>query len=268
MSELGKALVTGASAGIGAAYADRLAARGHSLLVTGRDSERLEAQAAQLRQSYGVEVETMLADFANRADVLKVEAAIRADSAITMVVNNAGTGNRTSRLIEEMDIDMLEEGVEVNAVAVQRLSVAAVQEFLKRGGGTLVNVASVAALHPERVTPSYAAAKAFVVSLSQSLHEKLKDRGVRVQVVLPGATRTQFYRHGDRSPTEIFPAEMLMEPEDCVDAALAGLELGEVVTIPALPDLGEWERFEAARHALDPDLSHRLPGARYGLAKA
>lgn len=259
-SPKGTALVTGASSGIGAVYADRLARRGFDLILVARNRERLEALAAKLVRETGRKVEVLPADLTNRQDIAQVEAALRTRGDITMLVNNAGFGAAAPLLAS--DVDKMEEMIALNVSVLTRLTYAAAPGFVERGTGTLVNIASIVAISPETLNGVYGGSKAFVLALSQSLQHELKDKGVRVQAVLPGATATEFWGVAG-VPMEHLPKEIVMTAQDMVDAALAGLDQGEQVTIPALPDLAEWEAFDAARRAMSARLSSTTPAARY-----
>lgn len=256
----GAALVTGASGGIGAVYADRLARRGHDLILVARNAERLGTLAAQLRRETGRKVEVLVADLSVRSELLKVETRLARDAEICMLVNNAGFNIGASFC--ESDPDSLEAMVQLNAVALTRLSRAAAPAFVSRGVGTIINIASIVALAPRILNGVYSATKAYVLTLSQALQHEIGAKGLRVQVVLPGAIRTEFW---DVSgiPVSGLPASMVMSAEHLVDAALAGLDLGEQVTIPSLPNAADWTQFEASREALVPLLSRSTPGARY-----
>ncbi|HEX7866329.1 MAG TPA: SDR family oxidoreductase [Variovorax sp.] len=256
----GTALVTGASSGIGAVYADRLARRGFDLILVARNRERLEALAAKLTRETGCKVEVLPADLTDRKDIALVEAALRTRGDVTMLLNNAGFGAAAPLL--GSDIDRMEEMIELNVSVLTRLTYAAVPGFVERGAGTLVNIASIVAISPETLNGVYGGTKAYVLALSQSLQHELKDKGVRVQAVLPGATATEFWGVAG-VPMEHLPKEIVMTAEDMVDAALAGLDQGEQVTIPALPDLTEWDAFDAARRAMSGRLSSTAPAARY-----
>ena len=254
------ALITGASSGIGATYADRLARRGHDLVLVARDVTRLEALANRLRASTGVRVEVFPADLARPEDVLRVAGRIGGDPAIGMLVNNAGMA--VSGPVAAADPTKLAAMVQLNVAAASQLAVAAAQAFAARGSGTIVNLASVLALAPELFNGVYNATKAFMLVLSQSLQHELAGSGVRVQAVLPGATRTEIW---SRAGVDVatFPESFVMGVEEMVDAALAGLDQGEQVTLPALPEAADWAAFEAARLALQPNLSRDRPAARY-----
>jgi short-subunit dehydrogenase len=262
-SHSGTALVTGASTGIGAIYAERLARRGHGLILVARDRARLEALASRLQAETGRLPEVLAADLARDADLRRVEALLRDDGRIAMLVNNAGMAVAAPLL--SADPDRLEAMVRLNVVAAMRLAIAAARGFAARGRGTIVNIASVLALAPERFNGAYSGTKAFVLNLSQALQGELEGSGVRVQAVLPGATRTEIWQ---RAGVDVgsFPPDMVMEVGEMVDAALAGLDAGEAVTIPSLHDMADWQRFEAARQALGPNLSRSQAAPRYGRA--
>jgi short-subunit dehydrogenase len=264
-NDKGVAVVTGASAGIGAVYADRLAKRGYDLVVTARDGARLEALAARLRNETGVVVTVTPADLADSTGLHAVETLLRTNDRITLLVNNAGAIG--PRSLAEPDLDALEALIKLNVVAATRLSGAAVQGFLARGKGTIVNISSVLALMPERVTGVYSATKAYLLTLSRAQQAELGPRGVHVQVVLPAATRTEIW---ERSGIDLksLPPGTVMSSEDMVDAALLGLDRGELVTIPSLPDIGQWEAYEAARTAMAPNFGQDRPAARYRVSEA
>jgi short-subunit dehydrogenase len=157
--------------------------------------------------------------------------------------------------------------IALNVNALMRLTYAAVPGFVARGGGTLINIASVVGIAPEVLNGVYGGSKAFVVALTQSLQHELKDKNIRIQAVLPGATATEFWGIAG-TPVEHLPGEIVMKAEDLVDAALAGLDQGEVITVPSLPDAADWQAYETARQKLMPNLSRSTPAARYGLAAA
>lgn len=256
----GTALVTGASSGIGAVYAQRLAARGFDLLLVARDQQRLEEAASTLRDEYGVQVEVLKADLTQKDDVLKLEQRLRSDSSISLLLNNAGVA--ADGLLANADTDLLERLIQLNVTAVTRLASAAAASFAKAGRGTIINIASVVALFPERFNATYSASKAYVLSLTQSLNAELDGTGVKVQAVLPGVTRTEIWERSGIDATQI-PAEMVMEAGEMVDASLAGLDQGELVTIPSLPNAADWDAFVAARLVMAPNLSKSQAAARY-----
>ena len=256
----GTALVTGASSGIGAVYAERLAARGFDLLLVARDQERLESAASKLRDAHGVQVEVLKADLTQKDEVIKLEQRLRSDSSISLLVNNAGVA--VNGLLANADPDVLEQLIQLNVTTLTRLAAAAASAFTRAGRGTIINIASVVALFPERFNATYSASKAYVLSLTQTLNAELEGTGVKVQAVLPGVTRTEIWERSGFDASGI-PAEMVMEAGEMVDAALSGLDQGELVTIPSLPDAGEWQAFVAARHVMAPNLSHSSAASRY-----
>jgi hypothetical protein len=260
-SQSGTALITGASSGIGSAYADRLAERGFDLILVARSGERLRALASAISDRTGRSVEVVQADLTDPHDLFRVESLLRADQSVTLLVNNAGIG--ATKPLLESDVDAMERMIDLNVTAAMRLAYAAAPGFAARGTGTIVNIASVVAVGPERLNGVYGGTKAFLLALSQSLHHELADRGVRVQAVLPGATATRFWSSLG-TPLESLPSRIVMSTEAMVGAALAGLDQGELVTIPSLPDSADWARFEDARLALQPNLSRAEPAARYG----
>jgi len=256
----GTALVTGASSGIGALYADRLAHRGHDLILVARDEERLAALADKLQGETGIAVRIVKADLVEPADRRRIEQILNDDSNITVLVNNAGIAS-TGPLLAS-DPDQLERMIQLNIVAVTRLGDAAAKAFAARKAGTIINIGSVTSLIPERFNGVYSGTKAFVLNYSQALQVELEPHGVRVQAVLPGATRTEIWERAGRS-LDSLPAEMLMDADEMVDAALAGLDQGELVTIPSLPDAADWDAFTAARFKLAPNLSRNAAAERY-----
>lgn len=261
----GVAVITGASSGIGAVYADRLARRGYDLLLVARNQGRMADLAEKLASETGRKIEILAADLTDSNDVAKVERVLREDSRITMLVNNAGIGAIAPLL--ESDIAEMTRMLALNVETLTRLTYAAVPAFVSRDAGAIINIASIVAIIPERLNGVYGGSKAFVLGFSQSLRHELANTGVQVQVVLPGATATDLWKLAGK-PVEELPREIVMSAEDMVDAALAGFGQGEFVTIPALPDAGQWEAYEAARQALSPNLSRSEPAARYGVRAA
>jgi short-subunit dehydrogenase len=259
-SSKGTALITGASSGIGAVYADRLAKRGYDLILVARNRERLDDLAKRLKDDTGRTVRVVAADLNDKIDLARVETLLRTDAGITVLVNNAGVAAVTPLL--DSDVDAMDDMITLNVRALTRLTYAAAPGLVARGGGAIVNIASIVGIAPERLNGVYGASKAYVIALSQSLHKELADKNVRVQAVLPGATATDLWAKAGR-PVEHLPSEIVMSTDDMVDAALAGLDQGELITIPSLPDVGDWEAYESARQKLAPNLSRKIPAARY-----
>jgi short-subunit dehydrogenase len=263
-SSKGTALITGASSGIGAVYADRLARRGHDLILVARNRERLDGLATRLAEDTGRSVRVIVADLNDSADLTQVEQGLRTDPTITILVNNAGFGSTAPLL--DADVDTMVRMIDLNVTALVRLTYAIVPAFVNRGGGTVINIASAMAIWPELLNGVYGGTKAFVLAFSLALHKELAERKLRVQAVLPGGTATGFWDVAG-TPLEQFPRELVMSAEDMVDAAIAGLDLGELVTIPSLPDVAEWDAYEAARQQMMPKLSLNSPAERYGVTR-
>lgn len=261
----GTALVTGASSGIGAIYADRLAKRGYDLILVARNRERLDALATRLADDAGRSVKAIVADLNSRSDLSRIEEVLRTDATITMLVNNAGVGAPATFL--GSDIDQMGRMIDLNVTALVRLTYAITPAFVKRGGGSIINIASAVGIAPEILNGVYGGTKAFVLAFSLSLHKEFAASKIRVQAVLPGATATDFWETAG-TPLEHVPVEMVMKGDDMVDAAMAGFDQGELVTIPSLPDRADWEAYEAARQNMIPKLSLSSPAARYGVTAA
>jgi short-subunit dehydrogenase len=259
----GLAVITGSSTGIGAVYADRLAHRGYDLLLVARNQDRLSDLARTLQSNTASKVETLAADLTDPNDLAKLEQILRDDSRVTLLVNNAGVAATTP--LVNSDVAAMSRMIALNVEAVTRLTYASVPAFVKRGAGVIINIASVVAVAPELLNGVYGGTKAYVLGFSQSLRHELANTGVKVQVVLPGATATDLWKIAGK-PIEELPKEIVMSAEDMVDAALAGFDQGEFVTIPALPDASQWQSYEAARQALMPNLSRAKPADRYSVA--
>lgn len=256
----GTALITGASSGIGALYAEQLAHKGYDLILVARDRARLDALAARITTATRRTVEVLAADLADRAQRAIVEAKLRDDASITLLVNNAGVGTHTPLL--DSDVERMEQMIALNVTALTRLAYAAMPGFVARGKGGIINISSIVAIAPEVLNGVYGGSKAFVLAFSQSLHHELAGKGIRVQAVLPGATATDFWATGGL-PLEHLPANIVMRAEDLVCSALVGFERGELVTIPSLQDVAHWDVYEGARKALAPHLSANTPAQRY-----
>ncbi|WP_223464462.1 SDR family NAD(P)-dependent oxidoreductase [Pseudomonas sp. GL-RE-26] len=260
LSSKGTALITGASSGIGAVYADRLARQGYDLILVARSQGKLNALANRLSDETGRTVEVVAADLTIKADSLRVEQILHNDASITLLVNNAGVGAVMPLLASPVD-DMAAM-INLNVTALMRLAYAAVPGFVARGTGTVINIASIVAIAPQILNGVYGGTKAFVLSLSQSMQHELADKGLRIQAVLPGATATDFWSEAG-NPVENLPKEIVMSAEDMVDAALVGLAAGEVVTIPGLHDGSQWDRYEAQRKTLSGLFGNCVAAPRY-----
>jgi short-subunit dehydrogenase len=258
----GTALITGASRGIGAVYADRLAKRGYDLILVARSEAPLKALSERLTRETGRSVTPLPADLTDKADLAKVEATVRGDPGIRMLVNNAGIASVAPLL--SADVEKMDDMIALNIRALTRLTYAAAPAFVARGAGTIINIASVVGISPEALNGVYGATKAYVIALSHSLQHELAGKGIRIQAVLPAATATEIWEIAGL-PWQNLPSEIVMSPEDMVDAALVGLDQGELVTLPSLQDGDEWTRFEAARRAISKRFGNSVPAPRYGI---
>lgn len=257
---LGTALITGASSGIGAIYADRLARRGYDLVLVARSRDKLDALASRISDETGRAVEVFPADLNDRASLAAVEAKLRDDASITLLVNNAGIGTHTPLL--DSNVETMTKMIDLNVTALTRLTYAAVPGFVARGKGAIINISSIVSIAPEVLNGVYGGSKAFVTAFSQSLHHELGGRGVRVQAVLPGATATDFWETGGLPVEHLDPA-IVMKATEMVDAALVGFDQGELITIPSLHAVEHWNDYEAARGAMAGVLSRNTPAPRY-----
>jgi short-subunit dehydrogenase len=251
-----KALITGASAGIGRTYARKLAPR-YDLVLVARDTARLTALAAEIGEA---SCEIVTADLTRDEDIAQVERKLESDPAIGFFLNNAGIATVEKSLLTS--VATIEKLVAVNVVAATRLCLAAGRAFTARKAGIIVNMASAVSVNPERFNAVYSGSKSFLLALSQALTKELTEAGVTIQTVLPGAVRTEIWERAGADVDKL-PPERVMEVADLVDAALKGLEMGERITIPSLPDYQDLLDAEAARLKLAPNLSRNHPAARY-----
>ncbi len=255
-----KAIVTGASTGIGAVYARKLAKRGYDLVTVARNAARLEANANRIREETGRAVEVIVADLSNQTEVLKLAQRITEDTTVAFLVNNAGVSSQGGMLQNTLaDAEAL---IAVNITAPTLLSIAAAKAFAERGGGAVVNISSVTAFVPEMFDGAYSGSKNYLINLTISLAGKTKDAGVRFQAVLPGPTDTEMWARS-QVPESVIPRSMIMNPEDLVEAALVGFDRGEVLSLPTFADEKVWAAYEAARKALGPYLAAGQPAPRY-----
>lgn len=224
-----RAWVTGASTGIGAAFARRLAKDHFDLVLVARSRDRLTELAGELNAAHGVAGEVMAADLTVAAELQRVADAAAADSALELLVNNAGFG--TIGPFAELDPGREDEEIRLNVVALTRLTRAVLPGLVERRRGSIINVSSLAAFQPAPRNATYGATKAFVNSFTESLHEELRGSGVRVQALCPGFTRTEFQERAGIDTGGI-PSFAWMSAEAVVDSSLAGLERGEVLCVP------------------------------------
>jgi short-subunit dehydrogenase len=221
------ALITGATAGIGAAFARRLAAEGHNLVLVARDTKRLQEQATELHDRHGIEAEVLTADLAQDDGIEAVERRL-ADrkNAVDLLVNNAGFGNK-GRFLEVSMADELTM-LKVHCEAVLRLTSAAAGAMRERGRGGVVNVASVAAFVPRG---TYGASKAWVVQFTQGAARDLAGSGVRLMALCPGFVRTEFHQRAGMG-TDNIPGWMWLDADKLVSTALSDLARGKTLSIP------------------------------------
>lgn len=226
-----RALVTGASSGIGEAIARRLAAEGSDLVVVARDTERLERLAAELSSAHGVEVEVLGADLGDAAQRRVVEGCLSDDAPVDLLVNNAGFG--THGRFAELPADGEEREVQVNVIALQRLTSAALGPMVERGHGHVLNIASIAALYPVPGSATYGATKAFVASFSDAVHEELRGTGVVVTASLPGFTRTEFQQRAQWEGQNSLPGFAWLTADEVARESLDGAWAGRARVVPA-----------------------------------
>ena len=251
-------LITGASSGIGAVYAERFASRGHDLVLVARDNAKLEILAERLRQEKGISVDVLPADLTQAADLARVEARLREDTRIGILINNAGIAQSGSFI--EQTPDSIESLIALNVTALTRLASAVTPRFVEAGEGAVVNISSIVGLAPEFAMSVYGATKAFVLFLSQGLNIELSSKGIYIQAVLPAGTYTEIW---DRAGIDINTLPKMMAVGELVDAALVGFDRRELVTIPPLHNAARWDALDTARQALLSDINQDEAAERY-----
>ncbi|MEN4937109.1 MULTISPECIES: SDR family oxidoreductase [unclassified Stenotrophomonas] len=258
MSLLPAVLITGASSGIGTVYAERFARRGHDLVLVARDTARLDALAVRLRHDTGVAIDVLPADLTLRSDLATVEARLREDARIGILINNAGIAQ--SGGFTEQSADSIEQLITLNTLALTRLAAAVAPRLANAGEGAIINIGSVVGLAPEFGMSVYGATKAFVLFLSQGLSLELTPKGVYVQAVLPATTRTEIWQ---RAGIDINTLPEVMDVGELVDAALVGFDRRETVTIPPLHVAERWDTLDASRQGLLSDIRQAQAAERY-----
>jgi len=231
LDSVGEAVITGASAGIGRVFAERLARRGHDLVLVARRAERLESLAAEVESAHGVRAEALPADLTNDADLRRVEARIESSRRLGILVNAAGFGTLPD--FHEEERLQVERMLRLHILAVARLTHAALQKMLPARCGAIVNVSSMAAFFQSPGGLLYCSTKAWMNSFTEGLHLLVHGTGVKVQALCPGFTLTEFHdaMGFDRS---LVPGGWWQRAEDVVAASLDGLEKGRVVVVPGL----------------------------------
>lgn len=257
---LGVAIVTGASSGIGAAYAEQLAGRGYKLILVARRRDRLALLADKIMSSHGIESEIVAADLTSKVDLALLEEDIAKRDDISLLVNNAGSGAMGPTA--EFDADRIEGLIRLNVVALARLSHAALAGFRTRGAGGLINIGSIVSYGPSPIAATYTATKAFVSNFTRSLQMEYGDGEIAIQLVQPGPVKSEFFE-ASQVPPGIFPEASFMTPEQLVRAAMLGFDRGETVTTPSLADLSGWEQLEKARKEFLAAATSGLVASRY-----
>jgi short-subunit dehydrogenase len=255
-----QALITGASSGLGLAFAERLAADGYDLMLVARRRDRLEALAKRLRAKGG-KVEVIGADLADRTALKMIEARLTADPP-ALLVNNAGFGGYGPFI--DIDPNLLDQQIAVHITALTHLTRAALPGMVARGGGAIINVASSFAFTasikmPTRKRANYAATKAFINTFTELLSHELEGTGVKVQALCPGVVRTEFHDQLGGRPEGV----PVLDPAEVVGASIAGLAMGEVICVPQLPDKSALEGLAQAQQALWGQTRSDKVAARY-----
>ena len=234
MSTWDRALVTGASSGLGQTFATQLAAEGTDVVLVARSAEQLEELASNLRAAHDVEAEVLAADLVTAEGRAAVEDRLRDDERpVDLLVNNAGFGT-IGRLVQQ-DVEAQARMVELNVTTVVRLSHVAAWQMAERGHGGILNVSSLSAFQPLPTMATYAATKAAVSSFTQALHEELLGTGVHVTTLSPGFTRTSFAAAAGATETaDAIPAALWMEPEPVCRAGLQGVASNRASVVPGL----------------------------------
>jgi short-subunit dehydrogenase len=255
------AVVTGASSGIGVAYAERMAERGYDLILVARRRDRLEDVAKRIKIKTNRAVEIVTADLSDAKDLLRIEALLTEREDIDVLINNAGLGalGPTSKVAA----DALENLIRINILALTRLTHAVLSGFLRRNTGTIINIASMIAVMPTPSGAGYSGSKAYVLNFTRSLQMELAKTNIIVQAVLPGPVRTEFFEASGLTAAP-FPNELFMSAEQLVDTALQALAQGELVCFPSLENASLWSDLENARIALSRALMQSgSPATRY-----
>jgi short-subunit dehydrogenase len=258
--EMGTAVVTGASSGLGEVFAERLAKRGYNLKLVARRKERLDALAEKLQNKYGIKVTNLVADLGSETDLEKVAEDLRTDNSITLLINNAGTS--TLSAVATTSVTKQKEMVNVNVTALMLLSAAVLPTFIKKNEGTLINIASVLGFYTLPISAIYSGTKGFVVQYTLGLQEEVKGTNIQVQLVNPATTATEIWEVGG-VPLSALEQSTIMTTEDCVDAILAGLDKGELITHPSVHDQKLIDAYEDARIKLFQGSQSGQPAERY-----
>jgi len=259
-STKGTAVVTGASSGLGAVFADRLASRGYDLILVARRADRLDALQTRLSSQYSISVKAAVADLATKADLDSLVEKLRDDKSITMLVNDAGAASMKP-LVSIGDAE-LHPMIYVNMTALTRLTLAVLSGFKERDHGTIINIGSSLAVYTPPHTAIYSATKAYVMNFTLGMQQELVGTKVVAQLVLPAKTATEIWKNSD-VPLSSLNQSVVMTAENCVDAALSGLDQGELATFPSVEDYQLWLDFEDVRRQLFDATQTGKPASRY-----
>jgi uncharacterized protein len=262
MSDRRTAVITGASSGIGAVYADRLAKRGYDLVLVARRLDRLEGLADKIKKAHGVNVEALQADLEKDSDVAKVERLLSANPAVRVLVNNAGLARL--KPLEQAPLQDSLAQIALNITALTRLTHAVLPAFRKLNEGVIINIASVLSIHAWSASAVYSGTKGFVMNFTRGLQDEFANTGVKVQLVNPASTATEIWDNSG-IPLAALNQESIMTTENMVDASLAGLDMGEKITWPSVADASLWDKYDAARSALFAATQTGKPAPRYNL---
>ena len=260
INKKGTAVVTGASSGLGEIFADRLAQRGYNLILVARRKERLELLAEKLQSKHRVNVTIVVADLSSEADLQNVADDLKNDESITLLINNAGTA--TLAPSTTTSVAQQKAMVDVNVTALMILSNAVLPLFIAKNEGTIINIASVLGLYSLPFSSVYSGTKGFVIQYTRGLQQELKETNVRVQLVNPATTATEIWEVGG-VPLSALEQSTIMSTEDCVDAALSGLDNGELATYPSVNDQKLIDTYEDARIKLFSGSQNGKPAERY-----
>lgn len=267
--ELGVAIVTGASAGLGRVYADRLAKQGYDLILVARRGDRLTEITESLQAKYGIKAQSLVADLSNSNDLKNVVDVLSTDTKITMLVNNAGIATLAPLVnTDKANVNAMND---INVTALTELCYAALPQFKTRNKGTIINIGSVLSFHALPISSVYSGTKAYVMNFTRGLQSEVEGTNVFVQLVLPASTATELWDLAG-IPLENLNQSTLMSAEDCVDAALAGLDQKELITLPSVEYKELWQAYDEARKKLfaatqsgQPASRYQLPASRYQL---
>lgn len=255
-----RALITGASSGIGKVYAEQLAQRGYDLVLVARRHAVLDQLGTRLSGQHGVEVEVLAADLSTPDELAKVCARIEDGSPINLLVNNAGYAVRGK--VAELDPAALASMLSVNVAAMGQLAHSALAQMLKVGHGEIINIGSATAFIFIPGNAGYAASKSYVTSFTRHMQLETTGTDVHVQLLVPGIVSTDFHRLAGADLSH-FPADRVMSASDLVQASLQALVMRELVCIPSMPDVKDWHAYLAAEQLLATNVSRDRIAARY-----